>query len=179
MEVSEIFDSVLDDVVAESFHRCGEWGPVEFEIHKLAPVDWNDPVIREVLVTDFTHLRFLLQQNIRAKRQHREDNTCLLTKGNRSMWWLVTIDWDHIVDIIVLHRINELLDQLTIQLEPLEVSAGILLRNKLWTCILIVGVARLLAQGHHKVCVLTCWAGHVPNVAGDDSFTRDRGDQLI
>lgn len=179
MEVSEVLDSVLHDIVAESLHGRWERSPVKFEVYQLPSVNWNDPVVWEVLVTNFTHLRLLLEQNIGAEWKHRKNDGCLLAKRNRSVGGLIAVDRDHIVNIVILHRVDQLFDQLAIQLKALEIGTWVLIRDKLLTRVFVVGVAGLLAKRNHEIGVLTGRARHIPNVAGDHSLASDAGNQFV
>jgi len=57
--LSEVLDSVLHDVVTESFDSSWERNPVRFEVTKNSTVNWDHPIVREVLVTNLTHLWLL------------------------------------------------------------------------------------------------------------------------
>jgi hypothetical protein len=74
VEVCKVLNTVLNDVVSEALYRCGESGPEDLEVHKLPAVDWDDPVVWEVLVTNLTHLGLLVEQDVRHERQQREDD---------------------------------------------------------------------------------------------------------
>lgn len=60
----------------------------------------------------------------------------------------VAVDRQHVVDIVILHRVNQIFHQVTINLKPIEVLGGILLRNNFSLAIFVVRVSGLLAKLH-------------------------------
>ena len=68
---------------------------------------------------------------------------------------IIAIDQRHIVDVVVLHRVDELLNERLVQLESREVLGRVLVRDILHIGLLIDEVSSRLDQFAHFGGVLT------------------------
>ena len=152
----EISDTVLNNIVAERFEGCGKRGPPHFQVNDNATVDRDDPVVREVLVTNLTHFGLLRIKNFWAKRQKRKYNRCLAAQCNTSQRWGVAVNAQHIVDIIVLHRVNQTFNQLSVNFKSVEVSSRIFLRDDFKLGFFVINIPCLFTQSNDIISVLRC-----------------------
>jgi hypothetical protein len=74
MVLSEIGNTILNDVVAESFERCRECAPPRFQIHYDTAIYWNYPVVWKVFIAYFTHFRLLTIKNPWTEWQQRKND---------------------------------------------------------------------------------------------------------
>ena len=70
----------------------------------------------------------------------------MLRKRLRAMVRVVTVHSCHIIDIVVLHRIDKLLNQALLELKAREVLGGVLLRNGLLVSVSVDLVASVLDE---------------------------------
>ena len=75
---TEEFDSARDNIIFEGFLGGGETFPKGNQINQLTSIQGNDPVVREVLVANFTHLRVMAFENSRAEGNQYENHLGLL-----------------------------------------------------------------------------------------------------
>ena len=78
---------------------------------------------------------------------------------------VVAINTGHLIDVIVLHRVDPLLDKGLVQLEPREVFRGVLVRDRLCFRLAVDGVARVLDKLAHFSHMLRGGRPHVPYIA--------------
>lgn len=71
---------------------------------------------------------------------------------------LVSINADHIINVIILHRVNESLNQLTVKLESIEIGTWVLVWNDLLSCFSVERVPSLLAETHNVGDLRACCA---------------------
>lgn len=133
-----MFDFLSLDIVTECFHGSWPRTPESLKITQDTAIDRDNPIVREMFVADFTHLRLLLVKNLGAKRQQRENDRRLCTQRNTSKLGCVAINAKHIVDVIILQRINQIFNKITVNLKPSKVRGGVLLRDDFNPCIFIV-----------------------------------------
>jgi hypothetical protein len=109
-----------------------------------------------VLVTNLTHFGLLRIKNFWAKRQKCKYNRCLAAQCNTSKRWGVAINAQHIVDIIVLHRVNQTFNQLSVNFKSVEVSSRIFLRDDFKLGFFVINIPCLFAQSNDIISVLRC-----------------------
>ena len=102
-----------------------------------------------MLVTDLAHFGLALVQNTWHKWQQTEDDRGLLGESLRSMVRIVAVDQRHILDVIVLHCVNKLLNEWLVQLESGEVLGWVLVWDILHIGLLIDEVSSCLDQFAH------------------------------
>lgn len=177
--MAESLHRPLMDVVQKCFLRCWEWVPVGKEIDQLSSIHRYHPVVREVLVTDLSHLGFLIIHNFRYEGQKREDDLSLGRERQWSVVWQITIDLAHLIDVIILHSVDEWLNQSLIDLESLEHQGGVLL----WNHLLVRGFIDTVASCFDKLADLwtiwRSWRTHVSDIACYDTLTSHRWNHPI
>lgn len=124
----KILDSIKNYVIAKSFVSCWKWSPILDHIDQLASINWDDPVIREMLVTNFSHLGILRFKDQWTKREKCKHDWCLTRESDAAMLWLIAVHSYHVVDIIIFHCVDQWFNKLLIQLK----STKVLLRILFW-----------------------------------------------
>lgn len=92
---------------------------------------------------------------------------------------IVPIDSSHLIDIVVFHRVDKLLNKRLVQLEPAEVLCRVLVRDGLNLGELVVEVACALDELAHFGVVVGRTATHVSNVASYDALTGHGWNQAV
>ena len=94
---------------------------------------------------------------MRDEWQQAEEDGGLLGQGLGAMVRILSIHASHIVDVVVFHRVDELVDELLVQLEAGDVLAGVLIGDRLRAGEPIDCVACLFDQlAHFGVVVRSC-----------------------
>jgi len=97
------------DVVLDCLSRCWEGLPVLSEISEIALIDLHDKIVREVLVSNFSHFGLLKLQNSRRESEQDKNVLCLLSKSHRSVAW-IWISAQLVVKVVILKRIYDRFD---------------------------------------------------------------------
>ena len=95
------------------------------------------------------------------------------------MGWIITIDADHLVDVIILHCIDPLLNQWLVKLEAREVLGGVLFRDSLNLGLAIDKVARVLDQFAHFGVMMGRRGAHIAHIACNYTLTGDGWDKAV
>ena len=82
-----------------------------------------------MLVTNFAHLGILSFQNERTERKQGEHDLRLVRQSNAAMLGLISIYSYHIVNVVVLHYVDQGFNKLLINFEPGKVLLGVLVWN--------------------------------------------------
>lgn len=99
----------------------------------------NDPVIWEVLVHDFSHLGVFGVQDLWSEGKEHEDNRSLLSKCDRSVLG-IRIGSELVVDVIILDRVDQILNQYSVDRIPVEILTRVVLWDYLYLSLWIVNV---------------------------------------
>ena len=78
---TEEFDPACDNIIFEGFLGGRETFPKGNQINQLTSIQGNDPIVREMLVADFTHLSFALVEDTGYEGQDGEDDGSLSREG--------------------------------------------------------------------------------------------------
>ena len=123
---SEVLNAIKHYIVVQRFVSRRERLPIHKHVNKLSTVDWNHPVVREMLVTNFAHLGILSLQNQRAEWKQGEQDLGLIRQGNAAALGLISVYRDHIVDVVVLHDVDQGLNKFLVKFEPCKVLCRVL-----------------------------------------------------
>jgi len=72
-------------------------------------IDLHDKIVREVLVSNFSHFGLLKLQNSRRESEQDKNVLCLLSKSHRSVAW-IWISAQLVVKVVILKRIYDRFD---------------------------------------------------------------------
>lgn len=92
---------------------------------------------------------------------------------------IVAVNVGHLVDVVVLHRVNELLNQWLVKLEPIKVLGWVFFGDSLLISVPIDEVASVFGQFAHFGVVVAGRGAHVAHIARDNALTGYSGDQSI
>ena len=92
---------------------------------------------------------------------------------------IIAIHSCHVVDVVVLHRIDELLNQALVELEAAEVLSRVLLGDSFLVGVPIDEVTSVFDQAANARSVLRCRAAHVAHIAGDNALASHSWNQSV
>lgn len=179
MDGSKVLNTIKHNIVAQSFVCRSKWRPVLKHVNKLSAIDWNHPVVREMLVTNFAHLGILSFQNERTERKQGEHDLRLVRQSNAAMLGLISIYSYHIVNVVVLHYVDQGFNKLLINFEPGKVLLGVLVWNWLSPSGFVVWVPSILAKFGNRRGQHWGTGARVPDVAGDKAFSCNARDESV
>ena len=117
MELAESLDLLHVDVVLKGFLSSRPRLPVDSQINQVAAIDRDHPVVWEVFVADLTHLRFGKLKDRGAEGQQGEDDAGLARQCETAVSGVVAVDCQLLVDVIILHGVDQGLDELALEPE--------------------------------------------------------------
>lgn len=105
----------------------------------MSLVYWNDPVIWEMLVHDFSHLSVFSLQNLWSEGEKDKDDRSLLCKCDGSMF-RIRIGWELIVEVIVFDWVYEMINQYFVNRIPFKILARVVLWDYFYLSLWIINV---------------------------------------
>lgn len=132
-----------------------------------------------MFITNFSHFGFLAVQNLWTERHKNENNLRLSGESKRSVLWFVTVDFNHVINVIVFHTVNEGLNQLGAHLESLEILTGILFwHNFNISCFIELQTSMLAKLCNFGRSLCEC-SVLVANIASHNTLSSNRRNKAI
>ena len=178
-ELSILLHAALSNVIAQSFGCRCEGAPVREDVDQHPIVNRDHPVVREMLVADFPHLGVLVLEHLGAEGHQYEDHLRLHAERYGAVLGLVAEHGDHVVDVVVLHRVYECFDQLGAQFEPVVIVTWVLIGDFLQIRRPIIQIACRLAQFGHFLRAFSQRGVLVAHIACDDALAGNRRNETV